>query len=187
MISFTAFTKEQKEDIDNRTKKIEYSISEEQKRQMPFTSWLYLVETRLCYIFGMDVACIMMMMATFEELFRILNSLDDYKKNKNSKSNSDSRKFVELLEIARLKKWITENEFQKIDELRKKRNKFTHIKKANYRNGQPDLDDITRESMIAEIFQPSVDFDGLAEQSVELIPIIFNVLDRTESMFKPKI
>ena len=179
MKSFTDFTNEEKIGVDNRAKKIEYSAIEDGTRQMPFVTWLYLVETRMCYIYEMDVACIVMMMGTFEELFRVIFSSKKSEKSYDSGKDPNSIKFIELLKIAKSRDWITEYEFEKIDELRKIRNKFTHVKKADYKNGKPDLSGITRESMIAETIQPTVDFDGIAEQSIELIPIIYDVLDRT--------
>lgn len=181
MVNFYEFTDEQKREMDERTKKIEDSIMEEQKRQMPFVTWLYLVESRMCYIYGMDVACVLMMMMSFEELFRTLLTIEKYETPSNdNKPPSDYTKFVELLHIAKSRSWVTEDEHKKLDNLRKIRNKFTHVKKAKTKGDKPSLDGITRESMIAEIFQPSVDFDGIAEESIELIPIIFNILDRTK-------
>ena len=49
-----------------------------------------------------------------EELFRLLNSLDEYKNSNDPKPDPDSRKFVELLKIAKSKKWITETEFKRL-------------------------------------------------------------------------
>ena len=72
MISFSTFDEDHKRGIDQRAKKIEYSIYEEQKRQMPFVTWLYLVEARMCYIYGIDITCIVMMMGTLKNYFVFL-------------------------------------------------------------------------------------------------------------------
>lgn len=180
MEPFYEFTEEQKKGIEKRTKIIEDSIAEEGNRQLPFIPWLYLVEARLCYVYGMDISCVVMMIMTFEELFRSILSLSGYEVTfEGNKIRIDRLDFYELLKIAQSRSWITKTEYNKLDKLRKIRNKFTHVKEAKIENGKQSLNEISRQSMTAELFMPTVNFDGLAEQAVKLNPIFFRILDRT--------
>jgi hypothetical protein len=65
-----------------------------------------------------------------------------------------------------------------LDKFRRFRNKFIHVKDARNSKGKNIEGEINRQSMGEEFFRPSVDFDGLAEEAIKLIPIFFKVLDK---------
>ena len=82
----------------------------------------YFEETKLCFYQGAFVASILMASATFEELFRQIY------RDKSEMKKAKSRGLADLVNRALEDSLISPYEAKELTELRRMRNKFTHIK-----------------------------------------------------------
>lgn len=116
-----------------RLKRLKFLLLiEEEQKPFPVSALAneYYEEARLCWYVGAFVSTIIMTQLSFEELFRahyraargIRGKLDCGKK-------VDDASFFDLIQQARMDNWISDNEENLLNELRKNlRNPYVHVK-----------------------------------------------------------
>ena len=103
----------------------------------------YYEEARLCWYVGAFVATIIMTQLAFEELlrshFRVVKGVSG---KLNCGKKVDNAAFFDLIEEAKIDKWISEEEADLLHNLRKNvRNPYVHVKDFIIdKNGKPNLE-----------------------------------------------
>lgn len=174
----------------NETEKLKASILEADKRSLegrldrllllrnhlsdefvPFPHIVleYFEETKLCFYQGAFVASILMASATFEELFRQIY------RDANEMKKANTRGLANLVSYAVEDDLISPAEAEKLTELRRLRNKFTHIridfKKIDFKKKRTFLDFIL---LWRHPHKETLPIEALAEDAIkifsELVP-----------------
>ena len=113
-----------KRSFECRLDRLDFLLKNLGEDYVPFPAIVleYFEETKLCFYEGAFVASIVMASATFEELFRQIY------RNTNEMEKANARGLANLVSYAVGDDLISSNEAEKLTELRRLRNKFTHIR-----------------------------------------------------------
>lgn len=154
-----------KRSFEGRLNRLRFLLEILGENYVPFPKIVleYFEETKLCFYEGAFVASILMASATFEELFRqIYRDRSETKKAK-------SRGLADLVNRALDDSLIFPDEARRLTELRRMRNKFTHIKigfqRIDFNKKRTFLDFLL---LWEEPYKETLPIEDLAEDTIKI-------------------